>query len=176
VLDATDIDMLTTEVRAETHSPLFDLNGDSLVDQEDRKVWVVNLRQTWFGDANMDSEFNSSDLVQAFQRGEYEDSTIDNSTWADGDWNGNGEFESGDLVVAFVEGGYEKGLRTDIAMVPEPSTVILALIAVLALVSLRGRPLVVGRQQGATATPFRHSPSHEFGDCRNSAALVPAYE
>ena len=53
-----------------------------------------------YGDANRDGVFDSSDLVQVFQRGEYEDDVLDNSDWSDGDWDGDGEFTTSDLVVA----------------------------------------------------------------------------
>ena len=88
---------------------MFDLNSDRTVDQADYRIWVKDLRQTWFGDANLDGEFNSGDLVAVFQAGEYEDVEEYNSGWATGDWNGDGVFDSSDLVVAFQDGGYEKG-------------------------------------------------------------------
>jgi hypothetical protein len=59
-----------------------------------------------YGDANLDGIFNSSDLVQIFQRGQYEDGRTGNSGWAEGDWNCDGEFNSSDLVLAFQTGGY----------------------------------------------------------------------
>jgi hypothetical protein len=63
------------------------------------------------GDANRDGTFNSSDLVQVFQAGEYEDGTIGNSTWEEGDWNGDGDFDTGDLVLAFQTGRYSADAR-----------------------------------------------------------------
>ena len=59
------------------------------------------------GDANQDGRFDSSDLVQVFQAGEYEDLIEDNSTWAEGDWNSDGDCDSNDLVLAFQTGLYE---------------------------------------------------------------------
>lgn len=58
------------------------------------------------GDANEDGVFDSSDLVQIFQAGEYEDEKPANSIYAEGDWNGDGEFDSSDLVFAFQFGRY----------------------------------------------------------------------
>ena len=55
--------------------------------------------------------FNSSDLIQVFQRGEYEDGVAGNSVWENGDWNGDGDFNTGDLVLAFQHGSYSKALR-----------------------------------------------------------------
>ncbi|MCA9212206.1 MAG: hypothetical protein KDB27_04000 [Planctomycetales bacterium] len=84
--------------------------------------WVVQLDHpldAWIGDADLNGEFNSGDLVAVFQAKEYEDIFQGNSTWATGDWNGDGDFTTSDLVFAFQDGGYEKGLRP--AAVPEPS-------------------------------------------------------
>ena len=58
------------------------------------------------GDANLDGVFDSSDLVQMFQAGEYENDVAGDSVWADGDFNGDGEFDSSDLVLAFQAGTY----------------------------------------------------------------------
>ena len=77
-LDAIDVDVLTTKIRTNEAQPswlpnaAFDLNGDSLIDLDDHRVWVQDLRHTWFGDANLDGEFNSADLVIAFADGGYE--------------------------------------------------------------------------------------------------------
>jgi hypothetical protein len=59
----------------------------------------VALRFAAPGDANIDGLFNSADLEQVFQRGEYEDTLVGNSTWYDGDWNSDHEFDSSDLAV-----------------------------------------------------------------------------
>jgi hypothetical protein len=69
---------------------------------------VVWHEQRVIGDANDDGVFNSSDLVQVFQAGEYEDRILRNSSYEEGDWNGDGEFDSSDLVVAFQTGVFER--------------------------------------------------------------------
>lgn len=122
ILDAADIDVLTAAVRDNSTDARFDLNGDSVVNDADRTVWVDELRRTYFGDANLDGEFNSGDLVSVFTVGEYEDMVEGNSTWADGDWDGNGDFDSSDFVKAFSAGGYEQGPRAAVASVPEPTS------------------------------------------------------
>jgi hypothetical protein len=61
------------------------------------------------GDSNHDGLFDSSDLVQIFTVGEYEDDIPGNSTWEEGDWNRDGDFDSSDLVAAFQCGSYEEG-------------------------------------------------------------------
>jgi autotransporter-associated beta strand protein len=121
-LTPLDIERLSAEVRSRNHEEAFDLNLDHLVNQEDRRVWVEDVRRTYFGDSNLDGEFNSGDLVAVFQVGEYEDTIGLNSTWADGDWSGDSEFNSADFVLSFQTGGFEAGPRTTQPNnVPEPS-------------------------------------------------------
>lgn len=110
-LTATDVDTLISAIRGGSSLLKFDLNGDSLVSFEDLETWVLDIRGTFFGDANLDGQFNSADLVTVFQSGQYEDGIPGNSGWTEGDWNGDGEFSSSDLVKAFQDGGYEQGLR-----------------------------------------------------------------
>lgn len=130
-LTSADLDILSEQVRAGTDIVDFDLNDDGQVSRDDRTVWVEQLRSTWFGDSNLDGEFNSTDFVVVFQSGEYEDGLDGNSTWPTGDWSGDGEFDSTDFVVAFQAGGYEKGLRPEMNAVPEPSVIVLVCIGLI---------------------------------------------
>jgi len=120
-LDVVDIDLLASEIRSGANRAPYDLNRDQMVNGFDQRVWVVDLRKTWYGDANLDGLFNTSDLVTVFQAGLFE-STGD-AGWGQGDWNGDSRFNSGDLVAAFQDGGFERGNRPDAAVVPEPSSV-----------------------------------------------------
>lgn len=138
-LDSADLDLQAEQIASATPDLGYDLNDDGQVDFADRTIWVNDLKNSWIGDANLDGEFNSSDLVDVFGAGNYEAGV--SSTWAEGDWDGNGEFDSGDLVVAFTDGGYETGPRPAAAAVPEPSGFALPLIAfALAATSLSRRP------------------------------------
>ncbi|MFC1758839.1 hypothetical protein ACFL2H_08730 [Planctomycetota bacterium] len=143
VCDAADIDRLTLAVREETQAPTsafaLDLDFDSDVDNDDRRVWVNELAQTYFGDSNLDGEFNSTDFVEVFKRGEYEDGIDLNSGWADGDWNGDGDFGSGDLVLAFQERGFESGPRLDARAVPEPANLDQLILLLVGLVAFTYR-------------------------------------
>ena len=139
LLTATDIDLLSAEARSTQNSAAFDLNADQQVNDADRTVWVEELKYTFFGDSNLDGQFDSTDFVAAFQAGKYEDEIVGNSNWSDGDWNGDGDFNSTDFVKAFQSGGYEAGPRSAAAeMVPEPSTSLLALLGFLLLINRRG--------------------------------------
>jgi hypothetical protein len=143
VLDAVDIDLLTDAVIAGTGPDEMDLNGDGQLTDADRRVWVVDLKKTWFGDATMDGNFNTTDFVQVLQRGQYEDGINGNSGWADGDWNGDKDFGTGDLVTALQDGGYEVGPRTAVSMVPEPASSALLTIAMFMLIATTRRGAVV---------------------------------
>lgn len=133
-LTAADLNILTHEVRNVTHAIEFDLNADSLVNQDDRSVWVEDLKSTYYGDANLDGEFNSTDFVTVFIAGQYEDGVDGNSVWETGDWDGDGDFNTTDFVLAFQSGGYEIGPRGDAAqMIPEPSSSLLIILAVFPL-------------------------------------------
>ena len=137
VLDAEDINLLTSEVNIGDNKPAFDLNADDLVNEDDRIVWVDDLKNTYFGDANLDLQFNSSDFVAVFNAGQYEDGVEGNSVWETGDWNGDTEFDSGDFVTAFQAGGYEMGPRATAAAIPEPSGLLMLVLAGLLLATRR---------------------------------------
>ena len=137
VLDVGDINKLTQQVILGTNDLNYDLNADNLVNDSDRTVWVKDLRQTWFGDADLNGAFDSNDFVQVFSVGKYETKT--SAGWEEGDWDGNGVFDSGDFVRAFQDGGYELAPAAAAATVPEPATISLLLLAVTGLL-LRRRP------------------------------------
>lgn len=108
----------------------LDFNEDNVTDVEDYRFWVKDIKNTYFGDANLDGQFDSTDLVQVFQSGQYEDAFENNSGWSRGDWNADGEFTSSDLVVAFQDGGYEAGTRAGMVAVPEPTCIGLLMMGV----------------------------------------------
>ncbi len=125
-LDVADVDGLIAEIVRGTNDGSYDVNNDAAVNADDLNVWVKDLKNTWFGDANLDGEFNSGDLVTVFAAGKYE--TDQSAGWGEGDWNADAMFSSGDLVVAFADGGYEQGPLPAAAAVPEPHAGILAVI------------------------------------------------
>ena len=137
-IDVADIDLLTIAVRDGTYAALYDLNQDASVDQADRVIWVEQIAGTYFGDADLDGQFDSTDFVLVMQGGLYEDDVPGNATWTTGDWDGNAEFDTGDFILAMQSGGYEQGPRAAaVAAVPEPHCLPLAAIAGLALLTWR---------------------------------------
>ncbi len=116
------IDELTAAIRSGTTNNRFDLNRDGKIDGADRVHWVEVLNRTYFGDANLDGQFNTGDFITVFQAGEYEDTIAGNSRWGTGDWDGDGDFTSSDFVAAFQGAGFEQGPRAAVASVPEPGS------------------------------------------------------
>jgi hypothetical protein len=108
----SDQRMITTGPRALGLLFAADLDHDSNVDvlsapwgaDRDQFSWYENRL---IGDVNDDGRFESGDLVQVFQAGEYEDDVVGNSSFEEGDWNGDAEFDSADMVIAFQPGHYE---------------------------------------------------------------------
>ncbi|MCP4193608.1 MAG: hypothetical protein GY768_23595 [Planctomycetaceae bacterium] len=105
-LTAEDIDLLCEQIQQDAPDFRFDLNKDARVDSRDRDELIFSHFRTTYGDANLDGLFDSTDLVQIFQRGLYEDNILRNAGWADGDWNCDSEFSSSDLVLSMQTGDY----------------------------------------------------------------------
>lgn len=116
-IDQADLNLLCTAVRLQLSETRFDLSGDNQVNADDVQYMVTRVLGTTLGDANLDKRFDSRDLVIVFQAGQYEDTLVGNSGWAQGDWNCDGEFSSRDLVVAFQQGGYLAEARPKTASV-----------------------------------------------------------
>jgi hypothetical protein len=116
---------------------LIPLDDGTITDLTERTNYVHGVLGTWFGDSNLDGEFNSSDLVAIFQAGEYEDAIVGNSSWVTGDWSGDREFGSSDLVLAFGDGGFELGPRPAAAAVPEPSSAFLLVFGIVGVCRFR---------------------------------------
>ncbi len=111
-----------------------------------RSEFLLTNYRALMGDSNGDGLFDSTDLVELFQMGQYEDGIAGNSDWVTGDWSGDGEFDSTDFVLAFQAGTYNaSGLLVPrepvaaVAAVPEPGSMSLIVSSLLGLGLLRRR-------------------------------------
>ena len=137
VLGVADVNLLSTNANTQTDDARFDLNSDELVDAEDLRIWVKDLKGTWFGDANLDGEFNTTDLIDVFQASKYE---VDaQAGWSEGDWTGDQRFDTADLIAAFQDNGFEQGPRTVVNAVPEPSGMLLLTLGLFSVARIRIR-------------------------------------
>jgi hypothetical protein len=116
--DLNDVNPLQRAIYEGTDDAQYDVSGNGVVDEDDLSFWVRDIAFTYVGDADLNGEFNSSDFVLVFQKGEYEDNVAENSTWDEGDWNADLDFTSSDFVAAFQDGGFEVGPAA--VAVPEP--------------------------------------------------------
>jgi hypothetical protein len=137
ILDLPDIDDLTSQSASGNNLAAYDLNADSLVNTADISVWVSDLYKTWIGDANLDGEFNSNDLVVVLAGGMYESGQA--AVWSTGDFDGDGLANTSDLVFALADGGYEMGPVAATAAVPEPASWALACLGMAGLFTARRR-------------------------------------
>jgi hypothetical protein len=118
----------------------YDLEPPYEPPRGDLRSWLAILGPPFQpGDANRDEVFNSADLVQVFQAGQYEDDIAGNSLWKDGDWNLDGEFPSSDLVAAFDAGGYEQGELAATSAVPEPASILILIGCSIGIASCHRR-------------------------------------
>jgi hypothetical protein len=108
-LSERDIDLLCMALDGADRQ--FDLDADQDNDHDDLDLLVSFAMGSRPGDANLDRRFTTADLVLIFQRGEFEDTVLGNSTWSDGDWNCDGDFTTADLVLALQRGGFDEDQR-----------------------------------------------------------------
>ena len=122
-IDVIDLDQLFAAIRGVNTDIRFDVDEDKEVTIDDATFWIREIKNTFFGDANLDGRFDTKDFILVFQAGEFEDNIALNSSWSTGDWNGDGEFNSRDFVVALQDTGFEAGPRVEQSVVPEPNCV-----------------------------------------------------
>lgn len=83
IVGVDDLDLLSDTIRTGLQEKRFDLNISGSVTQDDLQFMVQKTLVTWFGDANLDGEFNTGDLVQVLGAGKYE--TQETAGWSEGD-------------------------------------------------------------------------------------------
>jgi hypothetical protein len=106
-ITATDIDKACDAVIRQDTGKIFDVNRDKKVDLTDVEYLVRDILGTSVGDADLNGVFDSTDLVAAFQAGQFENGAAGRATWATGDWNCDGHFTTTDLVMAFAAAAYK---------------------------------------------------------------------
>ncbi len=93
-LDCDDVDSLTLEIANGTNDVAYDVTGDNLVNMDDLNEWVLNLKGTLLGDANLDFVVDTSDFniwnVNKFTA---------TTGWCAGNFNGDGFVDASDFNI-----------------------------------------------------------------------------
>ena len=138
LLDVADMDALTAEVLAGNHPTKYDLNDDSMVDEGDRTIWITDIKNTYFGDSNLDGVVNAADLNAVALNWRSEMAT----SWSQGDFNGDGSVSALDLNSLALNWRSGVAVAASGHTLPEPSCDALLLFGGLMLV--RGARRSVG--------------------------------
>ena len=128
--DVEDINRLTAEILADQPDLSFDLNGDALVDQQDREFWVT-ANQTFFGDLDLDGEVDFQDFL-SFSRSFGNETAVG---WEDGNLDGNVGVQFGDFLLL----AKYFGQTSSVLSVPEPN-LMQSLVLAMFVVSAVRRP------------------------------------
>ena len=126
-LAVDDLDLLTRRLQDNEfigwQFEMFDLNGDAAIDANDLRFWVEDLKQTSFGDANLDGEVNFPDFLALSAN------FGGSGGWSQGDFDIDGAVLFADFLVL----SSNFGLGGEVAPVPEPNSPMLLGIALLFL-------------------------------------------
>ncbi|MFO0912705.1 MAG: hypothetical protein U0795_07095 [Pirellulales bacterium] len=160
-LTATDIDLLSAEIRNGGHNALFNVNEDAKIDVQDRNVWVSDQRRTMFGDANLDGTVNFPDLMAVAHGFGH------NGGWAQGDSDGSGKVDATDYAqwaehVGFTQQAVAGQPAAKLVVVPKSGEVFIDARAVEGgLRAFLLRPESAGPQflSGNFVSPFANSAS-----------------
>lgn len=98
--ECADIDALFAEIAADSQAEPFDLNGDGIVDLDDRDAWLLEAGAFHLpsgtahplGDANLDGSVNATDLNVLGMN--WQDNA---GSWCGGDFDGDGRINANDL-------------------------------------------------------------------------------
>jgi hypothetical protein len=137
----SDIDALVTEIVAGAHDTMFDVNGDTLVDQADLTVWLElagaqNLPSAapyLVGDADLNGIVDGEDFIV------WNDNTFTaTGLWTLADFNADGVTDGQDFD------GWNNNEFTSVdsvkaRVVPEPAAWVLLVLATIAYLGLKRR-------------------------------------
>ena len=126
-VDVLDIDILREAIGHNRNIVGSDLNKDGLFDSEDVRVWVEDVKQTFFGDADLDGEVSFADFLTL--SGNFDES----GGWGDGDFDGDGKVAFADFLMLSQNFGNKPSA---ISATPEPTSALSATIGVACILRL----------------------------------------
>ena len=122
---AADVNLLCEAVQSGQNASAFDLNADGAVDLEDQRVWVEDVRGTFFGDSNLDGSVSFEDFLTLSSN--FGQTPLE-AGWEAGDYDCSGAADFPDFLQLTANFGREAEASAA-ASVPEPSCHLLLLIA-----------------------------------------------
>ena len=139
--DCSDVDALTAVIAQGTNNATYDLTGDAVVNDADLTAWLAeagaeNLpsgNSYLRGDINLDGTVDGQDFL-TWNNNKF----TSNNAWCSGDLNADGSVDGQDFVVwndnKFQTADIARNitLRGHVASVPEPSSMLLSLLAIAA--------------------------------------------
>ncbi len=143
LVNVDDVDALCEGLKAASNDPRFDLDGNGTVTFDDHQYLIEEVLNSAAGDANLDGNFDSRDLLQIFRAGLFENPD-GSATWATGDWNCDGVFTTSDVVEAFRAGSY-------VAAAGPSNTPVQSLESIAASLDVLMQELVAGRGEETQA-------------------------
>ena len=126
-LDVADVEYLSRYiccVKYHNDGERLDLNTDSFIDREDLRVWIEELKQTDFGDVNLDGTVTFDDFLSLSHN------FGKPGTWGNGDFNADRAVDFGDFLILSANFGKSP---SGLVAVPEPCASTMAAILLTAL-------------------------------------------
>ena len=118
------------------YNPVYDVNHDGVVSQDDVTYELKHAFNTSYADANLDTYTDYGDFQVLLDHWQL------HGGWADGDFNGDGIVDYGDFQVLldyWNPSGWNTTTSTATSEVPEPASISLLVLGALALLRRRGR-------------------------------------
>ena len=103
VVDALDIDAVYAAVAAGSKDPIYDVNNDELVNDDDATYLVEEILQTRHGDADLNGRVDFLDFLALSRHyGKQQ-----NTSWSEGDFDGNQEISFEDFLLLSANFGFD---------------------------------------------------------------------
>jgi hypothetical protein len=137
-LDCTDVDSLVATIAAGGADPMFDLNGDALVDANDLNVWLTEAGTFNIGAPYLAGDGTLDGFVDGSDYGVWNSHKFTMASgWCGGDFNADGVTDGSDFNIWNAHKFSVSGASAS-ASVPEPNGWI-ALLAIAGIKGLRSR-------------------------------------
>ena len=92
ILDCTDVDALTLAISTSSPDLQYDVNGDAQINVADLDYWILTLKQTFLGDANLDFVVDGQDF-NIWNSNKFQFTPA----WCSGDFNADGAVDGADF-------------------------------------------------------------------------------